>query len=54
LRTRARVIGHYGLKAGQQIDGNLAHPARFLTTCMKAVGAGDPLGNVSGVIPAML
>lgn len=38
---------------GQHISVPGEHPARVLTSAMSAVGAGDTLGEVSGVIPEL-
>lgn len=50
------VGGHAGgLRTGQHIRTDQAHPAQALITAMRAAGnPGDTLGEVSGVIPELL
>lgn len=46
-------VGGLNPNGGQHIVTNEEHPARVLTSAMQAVGAGDTLGEVSGVIDAL-
>jgi hypothetical protein len=45
--------GAGGLKGGLHVDGAGAHPTRVVLSAMKAVGAGETLGDVTGVIPEL-
>lgn len=46
-------VGGLNPNGGQHIVAAGEHPARVLTSAMHAVGAGDELGEVSGVIAAL-
>ncbi len=42
-----------GLQPGQHVLGQGRHPAQVIISAMKAVGAGETLGEVSGAIPEL-
>ncbi len=46
-------VGGLNASGGRHIVAQDAHPAQILTSAMSAVGAGETLGEVSGVIPEL-
>jgi len=43
-----------GMVAGEHIDGGGLHPVNVLNTAMRAVGVDQDLGEVVGIVPALL
>jgi hypothetical protein len=43
-----------GFVAGEHIDGGGLHPVNVLNTAMRAVGVDQDLGEVTGIVPALL
>ena len=46
-------VGGLNPTGGKHIRMPDEHPTRVITSAMQAVGAGDTLGEVEGVIPAL-